>query len=201
MLSAVTKASVGGRHCCLGRTTKAEAGTIVSGTSTTLTQTDTVYDSCGCSPLGKLKQTSLPHAPGAGAVWTTYTYDGIGRTLSMQLPDGASTTTYSYQGNTVTVTDPAGAWPLRRAADIATRNQAVFLLGHRLMASLTAIELEKNSSARKQKLAEHGALLKELQTKVQAQSNMMEMMQHMMAAGMMDGKMMNEKKPMGDDHK
>ena len=71
----------------------------------------------------------------------------------------------------------------------------------RLMASLTAIELEKNSSARKQKLAEHGALLKELQTKVQAQSHMMEMMQHMMAAGMMDGKMMNEKKTMGDDHK
>ena len=94
----------------LGRTIKAEAGTIVSGTSTTLMQTDTVYDSCGCSPLGKLKQTSLPHAPTAGAVWTTYSYDGIGRTLSVQLPDGASTTTYSYQGNTVTVTDPAGKW-------------------------------------------------------------------------------------------
>ena len=94
----------------LGRTIKAEAGTIVGGTSTTLTQTDTVYDSCGCSPLGKLKQTSLPHAPGAGAVWTTYTYDGIGRTLSVLLPDGSSHTTYAYQGNTVTVTDPAGAW-------------------------------------------------------------------------------------------
>ena len=94
----------------LGRTLKAEAGTIVGGTSTTVTQTDTVYDSCGCSPLGKLKQTSLPHAPGAGAVWTTYTYDGIGRTLSVQLPDGASTTTYAYQGNLVTVTDPAGKW-------------------------------------------------------------------------------------------
>ena len=90
----------------LGRTVKVEKGD-ASGTKS---QVDTVYDSCGCSPLGKLKQTSLPHAPGAGAVWTTYTYDGIGRTLSVQLPDGASTTTYSYQGNLVTVTDPAGSW-------------------------------------------------------------------------------------------
>jgi len=53
----------------------------------------------------------------------------------------------------------------------------------RLIASLTAIELEKNSSARKQKLAEHGALLKELQTKVQAQSHMIEMMQRMTISG------------------
>ena len=76
----------------------------------TVNQVDTAYDSCGCSPLGKLKSTSFPHAAGAGAVWTTNTYDGIGRTLSVQAPDGASTTTYSYQGNVVTVTDPAGAW-------------------------------------------------------------------------------------------
>jgi RHS repeat-associated protein len=97
-----TKTTVDG----LGRTVKVEKGD-ASGTKS---QVDTVYDSCGCSPLGKLKQTSLPHAPAAGAVWTTNTYDGIGRTLSVQLPDGASTTTYTYQGNLVTVTDPAGNW-------------------------------------------------------------------------------------------
>src|SRR5207253_234313 len=39
-----------------------------------------------------------------------YTYDGLGRTLSTVAPDGASTTTYSYSTNTVTVTDPAGKW-------------------------------------------------------------------------------------------
>src|ERR1019366_9954096 len=42
--------------------------------------------------------------------WTTYAYDGLGRTLSVQQPDGASTTTYSYAGNQSKVTDPAGNW-------------------------------------------------------------------------------------------
>ena len=30
--------------------------------------------------------------------------------MAVQKPDGVSTTTYSYQGNKVTVTDPAGNW-------------------------------------------------------------------------------------------
>jgi YD repeat-containing protein len=55
-------------------------------------------------------QQSLPHAPTASPAYTTYTYDGIGRTVSVLAPDGSSTTTYGYQGNTVTVTDPAGKW-------------------------------------------------------------------------------------------
>ena len=42
--------------------------------------------------------------------WTTYTYDGLGRPVSVQGPDGASTTTYFYSGNQTTVTDPAGNW-------------------------------------------------------------------------------------------
>ncbi len=48
----------------------------------------------------------------ATAYWTTYTYDGIGRTVSGTLaPDGASATTVPCNaGNTVTVTDPAGKW-------------------------------------------------------------------------------------------
>jgi RHS repeat-associated protein len=94
----------------LGRTISSISGTLVNGTSTPLSQVDTVYGSCGCSPTGKMMQTSLPHVPGATPVWTTYTYDGIGRTVSVLLPDGASQTTYVYQGNVVTVTDPAGNW-------------------------------------------------------------------------------------------
>ena len=43
-------------------------------------------------------------------MWTVYNYDGIGRTLSVVSPDGASTTSYLYQGNTVKVTDAAGKW-------------------------------------------------------------------------------------------
>ena len=71
---------------------------------------DTQYAACACSPLGKLKQTSLPYAPGGTPVWTVYTYDASGRTLTAIKPDGASTTTYTYQGNNTTVTDPAGRW-------------------------------------------------------------------------------------------
>ena len=71
---------------------------------------DTQYAACACSPLGKLKQTSLPYAPGGTPVWTVYTYDASGRTLTAIKPDGASTTTYTYQGNNTTVTDPVGRW-------------------------------------------------------------------------------------------
>ncbi len=92
----------------LGRTTRVRTGY----GSSEISDTETQYDSCGCSPLGKVKQTSLPHAPGATQVWTTYTYDGIGRTLTTSTvgSDTQSTTTYVYQGNTVTVTDATGKW-------------------------------------------------------------------------------------------
>ena len=95
---AVVKTTLDG----LGRTLKVETG---DGTGTK-SVVDYVYDSCGCSPTGKLKQQSLPHAPGAAAVWTVYTYDGLGRTVSVQAPDGASATTYSYLANTVTPRKP-----------------------------------------------------------------------------------------------
>jgi len=90
----------------LGRTVKVETGD----SSGTKSQTDTVYDSCGCSPTGKMIKQSMPHAPNATPVWTTYTYDGIGRTLLSLAPDGASVTTYTYYGGVVTVFDPTGKW-------------------------------------------------------------------------------------------
>ncbi len=93
-----------------GRTIKAETGSGTgSSTATALSVVESVYLPCGCSPLGKLAKTTMPHAPGATQYWTTYTYDGSGRTLSVAAPDG-SATTYLYQGNTVKVTDPAGKW-------------------------------------------------------------------------------------------
>ena len=57
-----------------------------------------------------MTQQAVPPAPNATPAYTTYSYDSIGRTTSVVAPDGASKTTYVYQGNTVTVTDPAGAW-------------------------------------------------------------------------------------------
>ena len=71
---------------------------------------DTVYDACGCTPMGKPWKVSMPHAPTATAVWKVSTYDALGRLLTAVSPDGASTTTYVYAGNLVTVTDPAGKW-------------------------------------------------------------------------------------------
>ncbi|HZT68227.1 MAG TPA: hypothetical protein VFC10_00555 [Terriglobia bacterium] len=54
-----------------------------------------------------------------------------------------------------------------------------------LLESFAAIEAEKDPAELKKRLTAHGALLKELQTKAQAQSHMMDMMQHMMGGSMM----------------
>ena len=102
-----TKTTVDG----LGRTILVETGY----NSTTLSQVDSVYGPCACSPLGKLMKKSQPHSPGGTQYWTTYTYDGIGRTIAVQLPDGASTTTYGYWSNVVGVWDPAGQGRSSRA--------------------------------------------------------------------------------------
>ncbi len=80
--------------------------TITGNGTTTVSTVDTQYVPCGCSPIGKVGQTSAPYAPNGAVYWTTNTYDGLGRTTQMELPDG-SITHYSYSGNTVTVTDPA----------------------------------------------------------------------------------------------
>lgn len=95
-----------------GRTIKTETGT-TSGNppamATALSVVDTVYDSCGCSPIGKMKQVSQPHVPNGTTVYTAYNYDGLLRTISTVAADG-STTHYAYAGNTVTVTDPTNKW-------------------------------------------------------------------------------------------
>jgi RHS repeat-associated protein len=87
-----------------GRTTRVQSGH----GATVISTVDTQYAPCACSPLGKLWRVSQPYAPGATPVWTTYTYDGSGRTLTVTAPDGASTTWYAYAGTYTTVHDPAG---------------------------------------------------------------------------------------------
>jgi hypothetical protein len=90
----------------LGRTIKVERGY----NTTTVSISETEYDSCACSPLGKLKRVSRPYAPGGTVYWTTYAYDALGRTVSITLPGNSGMTTYVYEGNTVKITDPAGKW-------------------------------------------------------------------------------------------
>jgi YD repeat-containing protein len=90
----------------LGRKIKTEIGD--SGGAKSVV--DVEYDSCACSPLGKIKRVSQPYAPGGTVYWTTYSYDAVGRTTRIDLPGGTGATTYVYQGNTTTVTDAAGKW-------------------------------------------------------------------------------------------
>ena len=94
-----------------GRVIEVDTGhdgvTLANTVSRALTQ----YAPCACSPLLKVWRVSQPFNPNTGSpVWTTYTYDGSGRTIAVTAPDGASTTQTSYSGNNTTVTDAAGRW-------------------------------------------------------------------------------------------
>ncbi len=92
----------------LGRTIRVQRGSDATHIQSII---DTVYSPCACSPMGKVQKVSQPYAPGSSTVnWTVYTYDGLGRPVAIQQPDGASTVTYSYSGDKTTVTDPAGKW-------------------------------------------------------------------------------------------
>jgi RHS repeat-associated protein len=87
------------------------AVSVQSGYSSTVVSTvDTTYAPCACSPLGKMSRQSQPYGPNDTEVYTNYTYDALGRTLTVTLPDGNSKSQYTYQGNATTLTDPAGKW-------------------------------------------------------------------------------------------
>ncbi len=82
---------------------------VISGhDGTPVSEVDTTYAACACSPLGKMSTVSMPYAPGGSSVPTTYTYDGSGRTLTVTKPDLVSKTTYAYSGNNTTTTDSRG---------------------------------------------------------------------------------------------
>ena len=75
-----------------GRTVKVEMGSGAT-TTTPASIVDTEYAPCACSPLGKMYRVSQPHASGATVVWTTYTYDGAGRTVQVTAADSSASTT------------------------------------------------------------------------------------------------------------
>jgi YD repeat-containing protein len=101
----------------LGRTVKVETGYNPSpGTSVVESVVDTEYAPCACTPMGKMKRVSQPYKPGNPVVWTTYTYDELGRAVTVTHPPNtgssgiSGTTSYLYIANTVKFTDPAGRW-------------------------------------------------------------------------------------------
>jgi RHS repeat-associated protein len=57
--------------------------------------------------LWRQSQVSNPYAPGETPVYTTFGYDGLGRTTSIA-PSSGGSTVISLAGNTTTITDPAG---------------------------------------------------------------------------------------------
>ena len=57
-----------------------------------------------------MKRVSQPYAPSGTVYWITYTFDSLGRTLTVTQPDNSGTTTYLHEGNTVKITDPANKW-------------------------------------------------------------------------------------------
>ena len=71
---------------------------------------DTEYTSCACSPIGKVRRVSMPHAPGGTVYWATRTYDALGRTVSVSQPNNSGTTTYTYEGNNTKETNPSSKW-------------------------------------------------------------------------------------------
>jgi RHS repeat-associated protein len=63
-------------------------------------QVNTTYDA-----MGRVASVSNPFAAGGTPLyWTSYSYDALGRTTTVTLPDG-QTTQSSYSGNSVIVTD------------------------------------------------------------------------------------------------
>ena len=80
-----------------------------------------------------------------------------------------------------------------------TTQQEISALTDQLLKGFAVIEKEKDPAVLQKKLAEHGVLLKELEAKIQGQSQMMEKMrgQMMMMGRMMGGSTMGseQKKP------
>ena len=91
---------------CTGRPVARDSASRTAGS-----EVDTSCAPCACGPVGKKSWQSQPYLPpGSSLPGTMCSYDALGRTIAVLLADGASHTTYVYQGNFTTVTDPAGNW-------------------------------------------------------------------------------------------
>ena len=53
---------------------------------------DTEYAPCACTPMGKMWRVSQPYKPGNPVLWTTYTYDELGRVLTVTHPPNTGST-------------------------------------------------------------------------------------------------------------
>jgi RHS repeat-associated protein len=97
---------------------RAVTATTEDGNNTVYSEVSTEYDLAG-----RAYGTSNPYT-GSPSYWTTTSFDALGRSTKVTLPDN-SATTYSYATNTVTVTDPAGK-ERKAVSDAAGRLSAVY---------------------------------------------------------------------------
>jgi RHS repeat-associated protein len=96
------KATLGG----FGHVIKTEAGDATG----TLRSVEQVYGPAANAPMGAPIKKSLPHAPGTDLQWVNVVHDDLGRKVSQDSPSTGVPTTFSYSGNSVKTTDPAGRW-------------------------------------------------------------------------------------------
>jgi hypothetical protein len=80
---------------------------------------------------------------------------------------------------------PSGMTSGKMLSQTMTGQSETGKLVDQLMKSFAAIQTENDPTALQEKLAEHGLLLKQLQTSVKIHSHMVEMMQDMMNRGTM----------------
>ena len=66
-----------------------------------------VYADIVYNALGQVVKSSEPYFAGTNVLWSTNSYDAVGRTTVQTKPDG-STTSFSYDGLRNTVTDALG---------------------------------------------------------------------------------------------
>jgi RHS repeat-associated protein len=105
----------------LGRTIKQQSAS--AGNSIT-SIVDTQYNT-----IGRVSQVSNPHSTSEQQVWTTYSYDNLGRPTTVTPPGSAGSYQYSYQGNATTVTDP-GAKQRKTFMDAMGRLAQVYEPGY-----------------------------------------------------------------------
>jgi RHS repeat-associated protein len=89
-----------------GRVIETEAGDETG----TLRSVEHVYGPAANAPMGRLIKKSLPHPTGTDPQWVNVAYDDLGRKVSQDSASTGAPTTFSYSGNSVKTTDPAGRW-------------------------------------------------------------------------------------------